>query len=124
MSLPAMLVHLRADYGKRCILRDVQFELRAGEALGMVGILRASLVSAGSHKYAGSPKISQDLRGRNASDQVDVIVQYNQVPTVDYYQKVLSRGLKINRDLGRFKGGAYRIPASALADLAADPEVL
>ena len=37
MSLPAMLVHLRADYGKRCILRDVQFELRAGEALGMVG---------------------------------------------------------------------------------------
>lgn len=37
MSLPAMQVHLRADYGKRCILRDVQFELRAGEALGMVG---------------------------------------------------------------------------------------
>jgi ABC-type glutathione transport system ATPase component len=37
MSLPTMKVHLRADYGKRCILRDVQFELRAGEALGMVG---------------------------------------------------------------------------------------
>jgi ABC-type glutathione transport system ATPase component len=37
MSVPVMRVRLRADYGKRCILKDVQFELFAGEALGMVG---------------------------------------------------------------------------------------
>lgn len=37
MSAPALQVRLRADYGRRCVLDDVQFELRAGEALGMVG---------------------------------------------------------------------------------------
>ena len=37
MSTPVMQVRLRADYGKRCVLTDVQFELCAGEALGMVG---------------------------------------------------------------------------------------
>lgn len=37
MSVPVMRVSLRADYGKRRILKDVRFELFAGEALGMVG---------------------------------------------------------------------------------------
>jgi ABC-type glutathione transport system ATPase component len=32
-----MQVRLRASYGKRCVLSDVRFDLRAGEALGMVG---------------------------------------------------------------------------------------
>jgi ABC-type glutathione transport system ATPase component len=37
MSAPLLHVHLRADYGKRCVLKDVEFSLDAGEALGMVG---------------------------------------------------------------------------------------
>lgn len=37
MSAPLMQVRLRASYGKRCILKDVQFDLSAGEVLGMVG---------------------------------------------------------------------------------------
>jgi ABC-type glutathione transport system ATPase component len=37
MSAPLLQVHLRADYGKRCVLEDVEFSLGAGEALGMVG---------------------------------------------------------------------------------------
>ena len=37
MSVPLMQVRLRADYGRRCVLNDVRFDLRAGEALGMVG---------------------------------------------------------------------------------------
>jgi ABC-type glutathione transport system ATPase component len=32
-----MQVRLRANYGNRCVLKDVQFDLCAGEALGMVG---------------------------------------------------------------------------------------
>jgi ABC-type glutathione transport system ATPase component len=32
-----MQVRLRAEYGKRCVLSQVQFDLCAGEALGMVG---------------------------------------------------------------------------------------
>ncbi len=37
MSAPLLQVRLRADYGKRRVLTDVQFDLCAGEALGMVG---------------------------------------------------------------------------------------
>jgi ABC-type glutathione transport system ATPase component len=37
MSAPVMQVRLSADYGKRCVLKDVHFDLYAGEALGMVG---------------------------------------------------------------------------------------
>lgn len=37
MSEPLMQVRLQANYGKRCVLQDVHFDLCAGEALGMVG---------------------------------------------------------------------------------------
>jgi ABC-type glutathione transport system ATPase component len=37
MSEAVMQVRLQAAYGSRCVLSDVQFELRAGEALGMIG---------------------------------------------------------------------------------------
>jgi ABC-type glutathione transport system ATPase component len=37
MSEPLMRVRLRAEYGKRCVLPDVRFDLGSGEALGLVG---------------------------------------------------------------------------------------
>jgi ABC-type glutathione transport system ATPase component len=37
MNGPVMQVRLRAEYGKRCVLREVEFNLCAGEALGMIG---------------------------------------------------------------------------------------
>jgi serine protease AprX len=74
--------------------------------------------------FAGQAKISKDLEAKLASGQVDVIVQYSQVPTSAHHQKVISRGGTLKRELGQFKGAAYTMPASALADLAADPEVV
>ena len=73
--------------------------------------------------FAGSPKLSKDLEGKKASDQVDVIVQYTQAPTARHHQKVLSRGGTLKQELSVVKAGAYSMPASALASLAADPEV-
>jgi len=37
MNPPVMHVRLRAEYGKRCVLENVEFDLYAGEALGMIG---------------------------------------------------------------------------------------
>jgi peptide/nickel transport system ATP-binding protein len=37
MNLPVLQVSLSAEYGNRCALRNVEFELYAGEALGMIG---------------------------------------------------------------------------------------
>ncbi|MGA2674154.1 MAG: S8 family peptidase [Terracidiphilus sp.] len=88
-----------------------------------IATLCALIVSA-SLAFAGSPKLSKDLVGKQALDRVDVIVQFNQVPTARHHEKVLSRGGAIKRELGRFKGAAYTMPGSALADLAADPEVV
>lgn len=68
--------------------------------------------------------MSKDLEGKKASDQVDVIVQFTQTPTASHHQKVLSRGETLKHELGLVKSGAYSMPASALADLAADPEVV
>jgi len=85
------------------------------------GVLSASLAFAQSPKM--SPKISKDLEGIGSSSQVDVIVQFNQAPTARHHQKVLDRGGKLKQQHEIIKGGAYSVPASALADLAADPDV-
>jgi subtilisin family serine protease len=68
--------------------------------------------------------MSTDLAGKHSSAMVDVIVQFTQIPTARHHQKVLSRGGTLKQELGVVKAGAYSIPASALADLAADPEVV
>ena len=88
----------------------------------MLLMLCAVILSA-SLAFAGSPKMSKGLEGKNASDQVDVIVQYKQAPTAWHHEKVLSRGGTLKQKLGLVKSGAYRVPASALAGLAADPDV-
>ena len=80
-------------------------------------ILTASLASA------GSPKMAKDLSGKKGSAQVDVIVQFTQSPTARHHQKVLSKGGTLKNALGLVNGGSYSVPASALAALAADPEV-
>lgn len=90
---------------------------------GKTILTACALILSASLAFAGSHKMSKDLERKKASDRVDVIVQFTQVPTARHHQKVLNRGGKLNRELGRFKGGAYRISASKLAELASDPEV-
>jgi serine protease AprX len=82
-----------------------------------------ALILSASLAFAGTHKMSNDLQGKKSSDMVNVIVQFNQVPSARHHKKVLDRGGKIKRELGRFKGAAYSMPASQLASLAADPEV-
>jgi serine protease AprX len=83
-----------------------------------------ALILCSNLAFADPTRLSKDLQGRNGSDQVDVIVQYNHIPTAVFHQKVLSRGGAIKQELGQFKGAAYTVPASVLADLAADPDVV
>ena len=84
-----------------------------------------TLLLGTSLAFAGPRKLSRDLEAKSPSDQsqVDVIVQFNQAPIAHHHQKILDRGGKLKQTLGDFKGSAYSIPASALADLANDPEV-
>jgi serine protease AprX len=87
--------------------------------------LCATVFSAGM-AFAGPQKISGDLQAKTTAnaEMVDVIVRFTTVPTAAHHEKILSRGGTIKRELGQFKGAAYSMPASALADLADDPDVV
>jgi serine protease AprX len=82
-----------------------------------------ALISTASLAFAGSQKLAKDLEGKGPSDRVDVIVQFKQAPTTKHHQKLLSKGGTFKNRLGLVKGGSYSVPASALAALAADPDV-
>jgi len=85
--------------------------------------LCAVMLSA-SLALARTSKVSTDLAGTYVSGNVDVIVQFDQVPTDSYHEKVLKRGGVVKRKLGSFKGAAYSMPAAELEELAKDPNVL
>jgi serine protease AprX len=91
---------------------------------GRTFLVLLAFVFAAGMAFAETRKISPDLHAKTASDKVDVIVQFTEVPKAAHHEKVLSRGGRIKRELGGFKGAAYTIPASALADLANDPDVV
>src|SRR5260370_18333601 len=71
-----------------------------------------------------SAKISSELRRRDSDRDVDVIVQFQHVPTEAHHQKIRNHGGALKTDLPIVKGALYSIPAAALDDLAKDPEVV
>jgi serine protease AprX len=84
-------------------------------------LLAASLAFAGPQKH--NPKMADELGVVDQNSTVDVIIQYKQVPTEAHHQKVRNKGGALQRELHVIKGGHYSVPASALAELAADPDV-
>jgi len=87
-------------------------------AAGSILLLAPALV------LAQHPKIAPDLEGRAANSTVDVIVRFQSAPGAEQHQRILARGGRLNTDLGSMQAGAYRIAASALQDLANDPDVV
>ena len=94
-----------------------------GAAWGRSCFTLCAVILTASLAFAGSPKMSKELEGKDSSDQVDVIVQFNQAPTAKHHQKVTSKGGNLKQELGLVKSGAYSLPAGALDDLANDPDV-
>lgn len=90
---------------------------------GKALLIMSALILCSNLAFAGSHKISKDLRGKDPSSQVDVIVQFDHAPTAKYHQKIVDRGGKLKRELGNFKGAVYTMPVSELEDLAKDPAV-
>src|SRR5271169_4409557 len=68
-------------------------------------------------------RMSRDLQVTNSSIPVDVIVQFQHVPTQLQRQRVFSRGGTLRREMKFIKAGAFRMPANAVSALAQDPEV-
>ena len=68
--------------------------------------------------------LSKAHQGSTNNQTIRVIVQYREVPTAAHYATMHGRGARLNAKLHLIKGAAFTIPASALAALEADPEIL
>ncbi len=83
-----------------------------------------SILVTGALAMAQGPKVAPELQGIDSKSNVHVIVQFDQDPTDAYHQKVTSRGGTWKATLHSVKAGAYSMPASSLADLSKDPNVV
>ena len=81
-----------------------------------------AMVAAGS--AVADNKVASELQSAQAGAHVDVIVQFRTPPSALHHQRVANRGGKLKSEFGGIiRGAAYSMPASAVADLARDPEV-
>ena len=62
-------------------------------------LMLCAVILSASLAFAGPRKMAKDLGGKNASGQVDVIVQFTQAPTARHHQKVFNRGGKLRQEL-------------------------
>ena len=69
------------------------------------------------------PKMSTDLSQVDRNANVRVIVQYVRQPGDVDHQRLLNRGGKLRRKMNSLRARAYDLPASALSDLANDPNI-
>ena len=86
----------------------------------LVFFLSAFLTSS---LFAASGKLAKDLESVDPTSNVDVIVQYKQAPTEANHQAVLRMGGQLKHEFALIKARHYSIPATALAQVAADPDV-
>jgi serine protease AprX len=89
----------------------------------MWGLTMCALLLTASFAFAGRTKIAPDLQSAKPGSQVNVIVQFAKPVGPAMHEKVFRRGGKLRRELRLIRSGAYRLSASELADLAADPDV-
>src|SRR6266700_5743715 len=90
--------------------------------LALVTLLVAGLSFADGKKH----KLSKDLdafKGGPSGITVDVIIQFNQVPTAAHHQRVQNKGGVLKTNLDFIKGAHYSVPVESLDDLANDPDV-
>ena len=98
--------------------------LRSFARSGRLLVLGGLVLLADCVASATPLRLSSDLTSRNTSDQVDVIVQYRQSPTLLQHQRLLQRGATLKLEFQSLNARAYRVSPSALAELEADPNVL
>ena len=87
--------------------------------IALAAIAGAATLAYGAHH----PKIDAELEGKNPDSPVNVIIQYKQGAQPRHLDAVSRRGGQHKGTLHVIKGAAYSLPASALEELANDPDV-
>jgi serine protease AprX len=98
----------------------------AWQVSALIVLLAVSAFSAPLRQTAMGPhpKLSKDINVSHPNKLIDVIVQYRVVPRAEHYARMTSRGARVNAKLHVISAAAFRLPASAIAQLEKDPDVL
>jgi serine protease AprX len=83
----------------------------------------AVLLLTASIAFARNPKFGRDLDGIASTAMVDVIVQYDHVPTPTDHQNMARQGGVLTRQYRHVRAGVYRMRASGLAQVSQNPKV-
>jgi serine protease AprX len=99
---------------------------QAWQVPALMLLLTVCAVAAPIHPVATSahPKLSKDVNVSHPNQLIDVIVQYRVVPRAEHYSRMTSRGATVHAKLTVIRAAAFRLPASAIAELEKDPDVL
>ncbi len=76
-----------------------------------------------SAQAAPAQKLSRELVNADAFSDVNIIIQWKTAPDASKHQKVIDRGGVLRKVHSFIKAGTYTLQASALNDLANDPDV-
>ena len=105
-------------------------EAKMKKTLRLAAIFGLAL-TCGTVAWAGTEKLSTELKPENRSgsrsaqdaDLVEVIVQYKVAPTEAHHRRIAGLGGKLNTRMDFIKAAHYSVPASALDELANDPDI-
>jgi hypothetical protein len=76
-----------------------------------------AVVSSSAHPRQPTQRISPELQSPSSDSSIDVIVQFNQVPTDKHYDKVCARGVNLKADLALINVARISLPPGAVKDL-------
>ena len=82
------------------------------------------LLTYGAAATFAGHKLAKDLESVDPQSTVDVIIQYKQAPTNAHHAKIRARGGQHKGDLSLINAGHYSMPASTLAELENDSNIV
>jgi serine protease AprX len=95
---------------------------RAARLLKFIGVAFVALAVTAAGALAGDQQLSSDLKSRNLTGNVEVIVQYKVAPTDSHHQRVASLGGTLHSRMDHIQAAHYTVPASAIKTLSGDPD--
>lgn len=84
----------------------------------------AMALSTAALAFGQGSKMASDLKRSQSGSLVDVIVQYQRLPTAAHHHKIVARGGLLQKTLDSIRAAHYTIPFAAVEELTKDPEVL
>jgi serine protease AprX len=115
--------NLPTGKNKVAVAHKFQEENKLRKLFRLLALCGLAITYTSTVAWAANAKLSPELQAAKTAEPVEVIVQYQVVPTEAHHARVRALGGKLNHKMDFIKGAHYTISKSALAALANDPDV-